>query len=128
MSRTGCLMAFPDQIERYLAELRSGASETQALIEADADSEALARWRRNKAFREARDTALTDGKQYATTDGGWVGTPLAGSNMTVWMPVLDRTPPRTPIVERPVRRPAARPWQAARSVFSGTASPDSVPG
>ena len=122
------MSAFPDQIERYLAELRSGASEGQALIEADADAEALARWRRNKAFRDARDEALTDGKQYAVTDGGWVGTPVPGTNMTTWAPVLDRAQPRTPIVERPVRRPAARPWQTARSVFSGTASPDSVPG
>ena len=123
------MSAFPDQIERYLAELRSGATEGQALREADADGEALSRWRRNKEFREARDVALTDGRQYAVTDGGWVGTPIAGTNMTTWMPVLDRTVPRVPVVvERPVRRPAARPWQTARSVFSGTASPDSVPG
>ncbi len=113
---------FPGPVERYLAEIRAGASDDDALTEADADREALERWMRNKAFREARKEALGEsagspvGEEYVMV-AKWGATEF-------WAPKLKPkpvgAPDQVPFPPR-VRMPA--PWQRRRTVFSASPPP-----
>lgn len=110
-------MSLGPVIDRYLAEVRGGASDAAAVAAADKTLEDLERWKRNKAFREARREALEAAG--ASGDGGWVARRVPGSNMTEWLPVLGERTGLALVAPVPdARARGARPWERRRSVFS----------